>query len=135
MKKDAEVRLDAGTQKGRSQVQAAARAGMSERTARTYEQAGALPSQPNSRGPIARGRIPSPTTGRGSSASWSATRAASEDAVRAARARQPGQYQAVQLRTLQRHIQQWRALHGPGQEVYFAQVHPPAGWPSPTSRT
>ncbi len=46
MKKDAEVQLLLRErQKGRSQALAAARAGMSERTARTYEQAGALPSQ------------------------------------------------------------------------------------------
>jgi hypothetical protein len=30
-----------------------------------------------------------------------------------------------QLRTMQRRIQQWRALHGPGKEVMFEQVHPP----------
>src|SRR5260370_17771940 len=46
MKKDAEVSLLLHErQKGRTQVQAAARAGMSARTARKYEQAGALPSQ------------------------------------------------------------------------------------------
>jgi hypothetical protein len=46
MKKDAEVQLLLHERhKGRSQAQAAARAGMSERTARKYERAGALPSQ------------------------------------------------------------------------------------------
>jgi hypothetical protein len=29
------------------------------------------------------------------------------------------------MRTLQRHIQQWRALHGPAKEVFFSQVHQP----------
>lgn len=37
----------------------------------------------------------------------------------------PGIYQDGQLRTLQRHIQRWRALHGPEQEVYFPQRHRP----------
>ena len=29
------------------------------------------------------------------------------------------------MRTLQRRVRDWRALHGPEQEVYFQQVHPP----------
>jgi hypothetical protein len=38
---------------------------------------------------------------------------------------QPGVYHEGQLRTFQRHVHQWRALHGPEQEVYFPQVHRP----------
>jgi hypothetical protein len=34
-----------------------------------------------------------------------------------------GRYQDGQLRTLQRRIRVWRALEGPGQEVFFEQVH------------
>src|SRR5580765_4313607 len=46
MFRDPEVRLMIGERaKGRSQAQAAARAGMSVRTARTYERRGQLPSQ------------------------------------------------------------------------------------------
>jgi len=37
----------------------------------------------------------------------------------------PGRYEDGQLRTLQRKIKQWRALNGPGREVYFPQVHEP----------
>ena len=37
----------------------------------------------------------------------------------------PGRFSASQLRTLQRRLQDWRALHGPDREVYFPQVHPP----------
>ena len=37
----------------------------------------------------------------------------------------PGRFKATQLRTLQRRIRDWRALNGPGKEVYFPQVHPP----------
>jgi hypothetical protein len=45
MKNDFEVKLYMSERrKGLTQKQAAARAGMSERTARKYEQAGALPS-------------------------------------------------------------------------------------------
>lgn len=37
----------------------------------------------------------------------------------------PGRFSDGQLRTLQRHIKQWRALEGPGKEVYFPQEHHP----------
>lgn len=37
----------------------------------------------------------------------------------------PGAFQNGQLRTLQRRIKQWRALDGPGKEVFFGQVHHP----------
>ena len=37
----------------------------------------------------------------------------------------PGRFSASRLRTLQRRLQDWRALNGPDQEVYFPQEHPP----------
>ena len=37
----------------------------------------------------------------------------------------PGRFVEGQLRTLQRRIKQWRALHGPAKEVFFTQVHEP----------
>ena len=37
----------------------------------------------------------------------------------------PGRFSATQLRTMQRRLQDWRALNGPDQEVYFPQEHPP----------
>ncbi|MEI7902967.1 MAG: IS21 family transposase [bacterium] len=39
--------------------------------------------------------------------------------------RHPGQFQEGQVRTLQRHVRQWRVLHGPDKEVYFPQDHKP----------
>jgi hypothetical protein len=39
--------------------------------------------------------------------------------------KRPGEFSDGQLRTLQRRIKRWRALEGPGQEVYFAQEHRP----------
>ena len=39
--------------------------------------------------------------------------------------RHPERFSASQLRTLQRRLRDWRSLHGPDQEVYFAQEHPP----------
>lgn len=37
----------------------------------------------------------------------------------------PDQFQMSQLRTLQRRVKRWRALAGPEREVYFPQEHPP----------
>jgi hypothetical protein len=37
----------------------------------------------------------------------------------------PGVYHEGQLRTFQRRVREWRALHGPEKEVYFPQVHVP----------
>ena len=39
--------------------------------------------------------------------------------------RYPGRFQAGQLRTLQRRFRDWRALRGEDREVYFAQAHHP----------
>lgn len=43
--------------------------------------------------------------------------------------RYPGEYPDKQLRTLQRRVRQWKALSGPEKEVIFRQNHPP-GWQS-----
>lgn len=37
----------------------------------------------------------------------------------------PGRYSEGQLRTLQRHVRQWRAAEGPDKEVFFPQEHRP----------
>ena len=37
----------------------------------------------------------------------------------------PGRFSDGQLRTFQRKVKGWRALHGPAKEVYFPQVHHP----------
>ena len=37
----------------------------------------------------------------------------------------PGRFQDGQLRTLQRRVKRWRALHGPAKEVFFPQQHQP----------
>ena len=63
--------------------------------------------------------------GMGGRAVGEDARARGEDAVRALQSRHPGRYQDGQLRTLQRHIKQWRAEHGPEREVFFPQEHRP----------
>jgi transcriptional regulator with XRE-family HTH domain len=127
MKSDAEVRLMKRERaKGKTQEQAAARAGMSVRTARTYERLGKLPSEL---------KAPRPYRTRANpfEEDWPWVRAQLErdPALQGTTlfalltGRRPGQYQEGQLRTLQNHIARWRAQHGPEREVIFPQVHEP----------
>jgi transcriptional regulator with XRE-family HTH domain len=127
MKTDAEVLLMKRERaKGKTQEQAAARAGMSVRTARKYERQGQLPSQlqpprtyPTRRNPFA------------DDWPWLQAQLERDAALQATTLfallgeQSPGRYQASQLRTLQRHIAAWRAQHGPDREVIFPQVQQP----------
>ena len=112
--------------KGASQAVAAARAGMSERTARKYERLGKLPSQIKE---ARRHRTrPDPFA---QDWPWVEQELERDPALQGVTLfgelcrQHPGRYQEGQMRTLQRHIQEWRALHGPDQEVMFAQRHEP----------
>jgi len=40
----------------------------------------------------------------------------------------PGRYTDEQLRTFQRRVKQWKALEGPGREVFFPQDYQPGEW-------
>jgi hypothetical protein len=127
MKRDAEVLLMLHERaKGRTQEQAAARAGMSVRTARSYERRGKLPSQVKQ--PRTYRSRPDPFA---EDWSWVLTQLRLDPALQSQTLfrllcdRQPGRYQEGQLRTLQRHIAAWRAQFGPAREVMFAQVHEP----------
>ncbi len=40
----------------------------------------------------------------------------------------PGRYGNNQLRTLQRRVKAWKALKGPGKEVFFSQIYTPGQW-------
>lgn len=127
MKTDHEVLLMRRERaKGKTQVHAAARAGMSERTARKYEQAAALPSQ-----------LQQPRIHRTRANPfvddwpWVQEQLERDPALQVKTLfaelclRHPGRYQAGQLRTLQRHVATWRAQHGPAQPVIFEQCHQP----------
>lgn len=127
MKSDGEVRLMKRERaKGRTQEQAAARAGMSERTVRKYEHLDKLPSQLQQ--PRDYRTRPNPFA-----EDWPfvAAQLSQDPALQATTLfallceLHPGRYQAVQLRTLQRQIATWRAQHGPEKEVFFPQVHEP----------
>jgi hypothetical protein len=112
--------------KGRTQAQAAARAGMSERTARTYERLGQLPSQLKQ--PRRYRTRPNPFAGVWP---WLTQELEQDPALQATtlfallNQLHPGVFQPGQLRTLQTHIAHWRAVYGPEREVIFPQVHRP----------
>lgn len=127
MKKDTEIRLYLQERrKGMTQRVAAARAGISERTARKYEKAGALPSQLKCRHDWKTRSDPFEEDWP-----WVVSELERDPALQGSTLfallceRHPGRYRPTQVRTLQRHIQQWRVLHGPDREVMFAQEHFP----------
>ena len=109
-----------------TQVAAAARAGISERSARRIDDAHALPSQQPARSwrtrqdPLTQVWDDEVVPLLRSDALLNAVTLLEE-----LQRRHPGQYDARVLRTLQRRMRQWRALHGAQREVYFAQEHPP----------
>jgi hypothetical protein len=99
---------------------------MSVKTARKYERSGKLPNQ-----------LKEPRTWRtranpfGEDWPWVVKQLERDSALQGATLfaelcqRHPGKYRPTQVRTLQRHIAQWRAQHGPEREVIFEQVHVP----------
>lgn len=127
MKNDCEVKLYMEERKkGMTQRKAAARAGISERTARKYEHVGKLPSQMkrphdwNTRQnpfeedwPFVIEQLERDPALQGSTLFALLCQ------------RHPERYRPTQVRTLQRHIARWKALHGKPQEVIFEQVHTP----------
>jgi transcriptional regulator with XRE-family HTH domain len=112
--------------KGRTQEQAATRAGMSVRTVREYERRAKLPSQLKQ--PRTYRSRPNPFA---DDWPWITQLLEDDPALQGQTVfgllcdRHPGRYQAGQMRTLQRHIAAWRAQYGPNREVMFAQVHEP----------
>jgi transcriptional regulator with XRE-family HTH domain len=127
MKTDSEVLLMKRERlKGKTLEQAAARAGMSVRTARKYERAGSLPS--HLKQPRTHRTRPNPFA---DDWAWVVAQLERDSAIQAKTLfaelaqRTPDRYHKGQLRTLQRHIATWRAHHGPAKDVTFEQVHHP----------
>lgn len=109
-----------------SQVASAAKAGISERSARRIEGAQSLPSQRPERNWRTR---EDPL-----SAVWDSevlpllqtdARLNAVTLLEELQRRYPGRWDTSVLRTLQRRIRLWRAQFGHEREVYFAQEHPP----------
>ena len=105
---------------------AAAKAGMDEKTARRYLEAGQLPSQ-----------LAVPHDWRTRPDAFIGIWPQLQEALQLnpglqaktlfddLQRRFPGQFSDGQLRTLQRRVKTWRALAGPGREVFFPQEHLP----------
>jgi hypothetical protein len=107
--------------------QSAARSGMDRKTGRKYVRAGKLPSE------LTKPRGWRTRKNPFSKEDWSFIEAKLQespaleaktlfDMLQEAR---PGLYGEGQLRTLQRHIKQWRATKGPDKQVFFSQQHRP----------
>jgi hypothetical protein len=105
---------------------AAAKAGMSEKTARRYRDLGKLPGE-------VRPRHDWRTRSDPFEEVWAEVRAHLDREPRleartlfdALQLQYPGKFPDGQLRTLQRRVKTWRATEGPPREVYFPQVHTP----------
>lgn len=113
---------------GKSQAAAAAAAGMSERTARTWEK-GPLPSQRKK--PRTWRTRQDPFVDVWEKDVVPLLVADKEGVLRAStllkdlQDRYPDRFEDGQVRTLQRRVSDWRAMYGPDREVYFPQEHPP----------
>jgi transposase len=111
---------------GIPQVTAAAKAGMSERTARKYARSGRAPSQ--AKVPHTWRTRPDPFA-----EVWPEVEALlRQDGGLQAKTiwtelneRHAGRFSAGQLRTLQRRVLEWRVTLGPDREVFFPQTHVP----------
>lgn len=126
---DAQVRLlRRKRMEGKTQEAAAAAAGMSERSARKWDQ-GPLPSETKTprtwrtrEDPFAEvwdSKVV-PMLKADKKGKLQATTVLSE-----LQATKPDKYGEGMLRTLQRRMRDWRALYGPDKEVCFPQEHPP----------
>jgi len=124
---DRQVRLlMKGIQREKSLGVAAAKAGMSEKTARRYRDLGKLPGEVRPRHDWRTRPDPFEKV-------WAEVRGHLEREPRleartlfeALQRQRPGEFADGQLRTLQRRVKTWRALEGPAREVYFPQVHEP----------
>lgn len=127
MKKNGEIQLLLNERrKGVKQKVAAARAGMSERTARKYERAGKLPSELRKSRSHRTRQNPFEQDWP-----WVEQQLQSDPALQTKTLfalicqMSPNRYQEGQLRTLQRQVAAWRIAHGPEREVMFTQVHVP----------
>jgi len=113
-------------QKEPSLSRAAAKAGMSEKTARKYLRSGRLPSESE---PARTWRTrPDPFEAVWPEIEEFLTTTPGLEAKTIFEHLQrthPGEFADGQLRTLQRRTKQWRAVDGPAREVFFPQVHEP----------
>jgi hypothetical protein len=123
---DQQVRLYMNHRKHHPQKLAAAKSGMSERTARRVEHEAGLPSQQPRR--YWRSR-PDPFADVWESEVVPLLRAAPKlkaiTLLRKLQEDHPERFPDSMRRTFERHVSQWRALEGPNREVFFPQTYQP----------
>jgi transposase InsO family protein len=108
------------------QEAAAAKVGISVRSARRIERAGGLPSRQATRSWRTRTDPLSRWWESDIAPLLAATPALNAVTIlEELQRRYPDEVSAALLRTLQRRLRQWRAAHGGERELYFAQEHPP----------
>lgn len=109
-----------------TQAAAAARVGISERSARRIEACDSLPSQRPARAWRTR---PDPLADVWETELVPLLAATPQlnavTLLEELQRRRPGEYGSATLRTLQRRVRRWHATHGGEREVFFAQEHPP----------
>jgi hypothetical protein len=123
---DQQVRRLLSLMQKKTLAQAAAEAGMDEKTARKWRDSDKLPSQ--CKQPRAYLTRPDPFADV-----WGEVRGLLEESPGLEaktlfdylQRKYPGAFQDGQLRTLQRKVKTWRATEGPPKEVFFPQVHAP----------
>ena len=109
---------------------AAAKAGMSEKTARKYLRSGELPSQSKVIHDWRTRQDPIDNNDW----LWIEDVLGTNSGIEAKtlfeylQREHPGRYQDGQLRTFQRRVKLWRATKGPGNEVFFPQIYKPGKW-------
>lgn len=110
-----------------SQVAAAAKSAISERSARRIDQGSdALPSQrPERRWRTREDPLATVWDSEVVPLLQTDARLNAVTLLEELQRRHPGEHGSDVLRTLQRRLRQWRAVHGAEREVYFAQEHPP----------
>ena len=123
---DQQVHLYMNSRKKNSQVLAAAKSGISERSARRIDGALTLPSQnprrywrsrPDAFAQVWDSEVVRLLKGAPKLMAITLLRKLQDD--------HPGQFPDGALRTLQRRIRQWRAVEGPAKELFFPQQHAP----------
>jgi len=105
---------------------AAAKAGMSEKTARKYLKSGKIPSEYEENRDWRTRRCPFEGDWGGIKGYLEVNPGIEAKTIfEELQRKYPGKYKDGQLRTLQRRIKVWKAIEGPAKEVFFAQIHKP----------
>lgn len=110
----------------KTQELAAAKAGMDVKTARNYLASGKLPNEDRPERNWRTRRDPFERVRKEIEEQINAHPGLEAKTIfEALQRKYPGEFADGQLRTLQRHLKRWRAMEGPGREVFFTQQHVP----------